>query len=74
MKRTEAASELEFAAEGGAGVCLLVHYDIWHRKMENLTGLSRYMTKFEFIRMSAPSEPNWKAASWSRSAACSRTI
>ena len=39
---------------GGAGSLVLIHYDIWHRKMKNLTDLNRYMFKFEFTRLAPP--------------------
>ncbi|MBV9537721.1 MAG: HEAT repeat domain-containing protein [Acidisphaera sp.] len=41
------------------GGFLLIHYDIWHRKMKNHTADKRFMMKFEFIRMQAPSAPSW---------------
>ena len=50
-------------ATGNAGVCMMIHYDIWHRKMKNLTDLRRYMVKFEFIRMEHPTEVTWANAS-----------
>ena len=36
------------------GGFLLIHYDIWHRKMKNFTQDKRFMMKFEFIRMQEP--------------------
>ena len=42
---------------GKAGSLVLIHYDIWHRKMLNQTDMNRYMFKFEFTRLTAP-EPN----------------
>ena len=44
----------EVPIAGGAGSFVLIHYDIWHRKMKNLTDLNRYMFKFEFARLSPP--------------------
>ena len=44
----------EVPASGKAGQFLLIHYDIWHRKMKNLRAADRYMLKFEFTRMLAP--------------------
>ena len=41
------------------GGFLLIHYDIWHRKMKNFTGDKRFMMKFEFIRMHDPKTPTW---------------
>ncbi len=45
------------AISGKAGSLVLIHYDIWHRKMLNQTELHRYMFKFEFTRLCAP-KPN----------------
>jgi HEAT repeat protein len=42
-----------------AGGFLLIHYDIWHRKMKNFTNDKRFMMKFEFIRMQEPAAPSW---------------
>jgi HEAT repeat protein len=41
------------------GGFLLIHYDIWHRKMKNFTEDKRFMMKFEFIRMQEPDSPSW---------------
>ena len=41
------------------GGFLLIHYDIWHRKMKNFTDDKRFMMKFEFIRMREPEAPSW---------------
>ena len=41
------------------GGFLLIHYDIWHRKMKNFTEDKRFMMKFEFIRMREPASPSW---------------
>ena len=38
---------------------MMIHYDIWHRKMKNLTELKRFMVKFEFIRMQQPKGITW---------------
>ena len=56
----------EIAAALPAGGFLLIHYDIWHRKMKNLTNLNRYMMKFEFVRMADPIAPSWdhRNADW----------
>ena len=45
--------------DGKTGVCMMIHYDIWHRKMKNFTELKRYMVKFEFIRMQQPIGITW---------------
>lgn len=42
-----------------AGECLLIHYDLWHRKMKNLSMQNRYMVKFQFMRMHEPTGPTW---------------
>ena len=39
---------------GKAGSLVMIHYDIWHRKMLNQTQLHRYMFKFEFTRLATP--------------------
>lgn len=44
------------------GGFLLIHYDIWHRKMKNFTQDKRFMMKFEFIRMREPVAPSWNHA------------
>jgi HEAT repeat protein len=41
------------------GGFLLIHYDIWHRKMKNYTDDKRFMMKFEFVRMHEPTTPSW---------------
>ncbi len=42
-----------------AGGFLLIHYDVWHRKMKNDTNRNRFMMKFEFARMESPTTPSW---------------
>ena len=39
---------------GKAGSFVLIHYDIWHRKMLNQSDMNRYMFKFEFTRLALP--------------------
>jgi len=46
---------------GDAGTCMMIHYDIWHRKMKNFTAHERFMAKFEFARMSRPHGVTWNA-------------
>ena len=46
---------------GDAGTCMMIHYDIWHRKMKNFTAHERFMVKFEFARMSRPHGVTWNA-------------
>ena len=58
-KRFDGADDYETPHAGPAGTCMLIHYDIWHHKMENLTQLSRYMVKFEFARVAHPDAPTW---------------
>lgn len=44
---------------GKAGTMVLVHFDIWHRASLNLSPHDRYMLKFQFIRLHAPTSPSW---------------
>ena len=44
----------EVPIAGGAGSFVLIHYDVWHRKMKNSTDCNRYMFKFEFTRLKPP--------------------
>jgi len=44
----------EVPTAGSAGSFVLIHYDIWHRKMKNRTEDNRYMFKFEFARLKPP--------------------
>ena len=59
MQRPDEAIMPEVAGCLEAGGFLLIHYDIWHRKMKNFTDDKRFMMKFEFIRMQAPEAPSW---------------
>ncbi len=45
----------ELALSGEAGTVTIIHFDLWHRAMANMTDKTRYMMKFQFIRMDAPS-------------------
>ena len=56
----------EVSADGKAGTFLLIHYDIWHRKMLNRTELDRYMFKFEFTRLNPPVANSKVASPWRR--------
>ena len=58
-QRLEDIDQIGTMAHGPAGTCMMIHYDIWHRKMKNFTDLKRYMIKFEFTRMSRPQQPTW---------------
>jgi HEAT repeat protein len=49
----------ELALSGEAGTLTVIHFDLWHRAMANLTDKTRYMMKFQFVRMDAPSKPEW---------------
>ena len=49
----------ELAMSGEAGTITVIHFDLWHRAMANLTDKVRYMMKFQFIRMDAPQAPEW---------------
>jgi HEAT repeat protein len=44
---------------GQAGSVTIVHYDLWHRAMPNLSDRDRFMVKFLFTRMSEPQAPSW---------------
>ena len=52
-------NEGELALSGKAGTLAIIHFDLWHRAMANLTDKTRYMMKFQFIRMDAPRAPEW---------------
>ena len=49
----------ELALSGAAGTVTIIHFDLWHRAMANLTHKTRYMMKFQFVRMDAPQAPEW---------------
>lgn len=51
----------ELPMSGEAGTVTLIHFDLWHRAMANRTDKTRYMMKFQFIRMDEPQEPEWNA-------------
>ena len=59
-KRVSNANEFEVPHSGPAGHCMIIHYDIWHHKMENFTKHSRYMAKFEFVRCHKPRTMHWE--------------
>ena len=49
----------ELALSGEAGTITVIHFDLWHRAMANQTDKTRYMMKFQFIRLDAPQAPEW---------------
>lgn len=49
----------EVKSVGKAGTFALVRYDIWHRANANISGQDRFMLKFQFVRISAPTGPTW---------------
>ena len=44
---------------GPAGTVALIHFDAWHRAIQNSSDRNRYMLKFQFARMREPSAPTW---------------
>ena len=56
----------DVASSGKAGTLLLIHYDLWHRKMLNTSKLDRYMIKLQFTRLLPPNKclgqktPKWR--------------
>ena len=49
----------ESALSGEAGTVSIIHFDLWHRAMANQTDKTRYMMKFQFIRLDEPQQPEW---------------
>ena len=49
----------EVALPGEAGTVSIIHFDLWHRAMANQTDKTRYMMKFQFIRLDEPQEAEW---------------
>ena len=49
--------EREQALCGKAGTVTIVNFDSWHRATANRSDKKRYMLKFQFTRMSEPSQP-----------------
>ncbi len=56
----------EVALYGEAGTVSIIHFDLWHRAMANQTDKTRYMMKFQFIRLDEPQGPEWNVqdAEW----------
>ena len=61
-QKLEDIDRLGRPACGKRGVCVMIHYDVWHRKMKNFTNLKRFMVKFEFMRMHRPDGAAWDNA------------
>ena len=51
----------EVALCGDAGTVTIIHYDLWHRGLENSSDRPRYMHKFLFARMEEPTTPTWSS-------------
>ncbi|CAM4399040.1 hypothetical protein FHS16_001874 [Paenibacillus endophyticus] len=45
---------------GPAGTMVLVHFDLWHKASLNTSNQDRYMLKFQFARLEAPTSPTWE--------------
>ncbi|MGF1623635.1 MAG: HEAT repeat domain-containing protein [Alphaproteobacteria bacterium] len=58
-QRLDDIAQIEIPAEGPGGTCMMIHFDLWHRKMQNLTDLDRYMLKCQFVRLRPPAAPTW---------------
>lgn len=57
--RITEVNEGEIALNGEAGTISIIHFDLWHRAMANQTDKTRYMMKFQFIRLDEPEAPEW---------------
>lgn len=55
---TQPSLDTEVALSGTAGTVTIVHYDIWHRGLDNTSDRRRFMLKFLFARMEEPTAPN----------------
>jgi len=56
---SEADRKRGLQAPGGAGTCVLTHFDIVHGGSLNLSDRTRNMAKFVFARCSNPGSPSW---------------
>ena len=58
--------EQEAGVCGPAGTVALIHFDAWHRAIQNVSERNRYMLKFQFARMQEPTAPAWdhRSATW----------
>jgi hypothetical protein len=46
---------------GCAGTVTIVHFDLWHRGLANISDRRRYMLKFVFARTEEPASPSWSS-------------
>ncbi|MDA1193194.1 MAG: HEAT repeat domain-containing protein, partial [Candidatus Poribacteria bacterium] len=69
MGREPFTDDDELALTGEAGTITIVHYDLLHRGMANVSDKTRHMVKFLFTRMSEPTTPSWNhtGAEWESS-------
>lgn len=58
-QRLDDIAQIEVPGDGPGGTCIMIHFDLWHRKMQNFTDLDRFMLKCQFVRLRPPSEPTW---------------
>lgn len=58
-ERFEMLDDIGQPVLGEAGTMAIAHFDIWHQATANKTDDNRYMMKFQFHRMSEPTEPSW---------------
>jgi len=56
------ATAQAFPLGGPAGSCAIAAADVWHARMHNRTNQKRFMLKFLFTRMTAPTAPSWDCA------------
>lgn len=61
MTRSNDNSEVELPILGEAGTVTIIHFDLWHRATPNRTDKSRFMMKFQFLRMEEPKRPSWNS-------------
>jgi HEAT repeat protein len=61
MTRSNDNSEVELPILGEAGTVTIIHFDLWHRATPNRTDKSRFMMKFQFVRMQEPQRPSWNS-------------
>jgi hypothetical protein len=55
----ERTTEEELGLTGKAGTVNIVHFDVFHRALPNISEKNRYMLKFQFVRMKEPETPTW---------------